>query len=121
MSARLVPLTPSLSPTIMLERPVILIGRHPECDIQISLAQISKRHCCIAQVASDLVIRDLGSRTGIRINGYLVSECSLQVGDEVAIGPVIYRFEMPTVPSTARSGDADSDLDQDSDLIPLID
>ncbi|CAN5719721.1 hypothetical protein BH23PLA1_BH23PLA1_02400 [soil metagenome] len=122
MPARLVPLTPALSPPISLERPVILIGRHAECDVQIHLTQISRRHCCIAQVANDLVIRDLGSRTGVRINGYLIEESPLQPGDEVAIGPVLFRFDLPTATPNRSSTpiqDSGSGLDEDSDLIPF--
>ena len=40
-----------------------------------------------------VILRDLGSRNGIRVNGRIVDEVRLQPGDEVAIGPVLYRFE----------------------------
>ena len=93
MSARLIPLTPSTAPTIPVQRPVVLIGRHPECDVRINLPKISRRHCCIAQVYDRLLIRDLGSRNGLRVNGRLVEEVQLQAGDEIAIGPLIYRIE----------------------------
>jgi pSer/pThr/pTyr-binding forkhead associated (FHA) protein len=71
----------------------LLIGRHPECDVRIDLPKVSRRHCCIAQVYDRLVIRDLGSRNGLRVNGRLVDEALLRPGDEVAIGPLIYRLE----------------------------
>ena len=41
---------------------------------------------CIAQVANYLVVRDLGSTNGIRINGVRVLEGRLQPGDELTIG-----------------------------------
>jgi pSer/pThr/pTyr-binding forkhead associated (FHA) protein len=80
----------SEGPDIPLDKPIVLIGRHQECDIQIPSRKISRRHCCIAQVASYLVVRDLGSTNGIRINGVRVQEGRLHKGDEIAIGNVRY-------------------------------
>src|SRR5579872_1907583 len=53
-------------PSILLDKPILLLGRHPECDIQIDSRKISRRHCCIAQVDDFLVVRDLGSTNGVR-------------------------------------------------------
>jgi predicted component of type VI protein secretion system len=84
MPAQLMALDNSAS--ILLDKPIMLVGRHPECDIQIDSRKISRRHCCIAQVSDYLVIRDLGSTNGIRINGTRVQEGKLSAGDEVTIG-----------------------------------
>lgn len=86
-------------PRIPLQRPVLLIGRHPECDVRLDLPKVSRRHCCIALAYDRMMIRDLGSRNGIRVNGRLVEEAQLHVGDEVAIGPLIYRVEDPAAVS----------------------
>ncbi|HEX8199003.1 MAG TPA: FHA domain-containing protein [Isosphaeraceae bacterium] len=94
MPARLVPLTSGPAPSIALDRPVILIGRHPDCDVPINLPEISRRHCCVAQASERLVIRDLGSRNGVRVNGHRVDEASLRPGDEVAIAHLIYRLDV---------------------------
>jgi predicted component of type VI protein secretion system len=98
MSARLVPLTPGAGPTIPLQRPVLLIGRHPECDVRLDLPKVSRRHCCVALAYDRVMIRDLGSRNGLRVNGLLVEEAQLHGGDEVAIGPLIYRVEVEAPP-----------------------
>lgn len=84
MPAQLVALTEG--PNILLDKPVLLIGRHPECDIQVESRKVSRRHCCIAQVGNHLVVRDLGSTNGVRINGKRVVEGRLQDGDELTIG-----------------------------------
>jgi pyruvate/2-oxoglutarate dehydrogenase complex dihydrolipoamide acyltransferase (E2) component len=39
------------------------------------------------------LIRDLGSRNGVRVNGQLQEEATLQLGDELAIGPILFRLE----------------------------
>jgi predicted component of type VI protein secretion system len=79
-------------PSILLDKPILLIGRDPECDIQIDSRKISRRHCCIAQVNDYLVVRDLGSTNGIRINGMRVQEGNLKANDELTIGGNRYRI-----------------------------
>src|SRR5438132_3757297 len=89
MPAQLVTLDNGVS--IMLDKPILLVGRHPECDIQIDSRKISRRHCCIAQVNDYLVVRDLDSTNGIRINGVRVIEGKLKAGDELTMGNHRYR------------------------------
>jgi predicted component of type VI protein secretion system len=84
MPAQLLPLNEG--PSILLDKGILLIGRHPECDIQIDSRKVSRRHCCIGQVGDYLVVRDLGSTNGIRINGVRVLEGRLRAGDELTIG-----------------------------------
>ncbi len=73
-------------PSILLDKPILLLGRHQECDIQLNSRKVSRRHCCIAQVNDYLVIRDLGSTNGICINGEKVLEGKLNNGDKLTIG-----------------------------------
>jgi hypothetical protein len=40
-----------------------------------------------------LIIRDLGSRNGVQVNGRSVEEARLHCGDELAIGPILFRLE----------------------------
>jgi len=82
-------------PSIMLDKPILLIGRHQECDIQIPSRKISRRHCCIAQVNDHLVVRDLCSTNGVRINGVRVAEGTLNAGDELTIGNHRYEVRWP--------------------------
>ncbi len=77
---------------IPLEKPIVLIGRHQECDIQIPSRKISRRHCCVALVDDHVVVRDLGSTNGIRINGVKVTEGNLQEDDELTIGNMRYQL-----------------------------
>jgi predicted component of type VI protein secretion system len=91
------------SPSILLDKPILLLGRHPECDIQIDSRKISRRHCCIAQVSDYLVIRDLGSTNGIRINGVRLVEGRLSAGDELTIGNNRYKVAWETRPTAPVS------------------
>src|SRR5476651_2720953 len=90
MPAQLLALTDG--PSILLDKPILLLGRHPECDIQLNSRKVSRRHCCIAQVHDYLVVRDLGSTNGIRINGNRVLEGRLKPGDELTIGNFKYQI-----------------------------
>jgi predicted component of type VI protein secretion system len=90
MPAQLVAL--SEGPSILLDKPIMLFGRNPECDIQIDSRKVSRRHCCVAQVNDYLVVRDLGSTNGIRINGVRLLEGKLHHGDELTIGSHRYKI-----------------------------
>ena len=94
MSFRLVPLIKGTAPIIAIHRPVLLIGRHIECDVRIEQTKISRRHCCVAMAYDRVLVRDLGSRNKIRVNGQVVDEARLEAGDELAIGPLVYRLEL---------------------------
>jgi predicted component of type VI protein secretion system len=97
MPAQLVAL--SDGPSILIDKPILLLGRHPECDVQIESRKISRRHCCIAQVNDYLVVRDLDSTNGIRINGVRVVEGRLRPGDEVTIGNHRYQVSWDDAPA----------------------
>jgi pSer/pThr/pTyr-binding forkhead associated (FHA) protein len=116
-------------PNIQLDKPILLLGRHPECDIQIDSRKISRRHCCIALVNDYLVVRDLGSTNGVRINGIRVIEGQLAAGDELTIGSHSYRVtweseeEPPrrTAPAKPRGRTLsdDQDLESCDEPVPL--
>lgn len=124
MPARLVPLVSGLIQPIPLVRPVVLIGRHQECDAPVAHSRVSRRHCCVAQIAGGLVIRDLGSRNGVRVNGERIEEAALEDADEIAIGPIVFRLEWPR---SSREGlepalpEAETPEIDPGDLVPLDD
>ena len=78
-------------PSILLDKPILLFGRHAECDIQLNSKKVSRRHCCLAQVNDYLVVRDLGSTNGVKINGQKVTEGRVRAGDELEIGNFRYQ------------------------------
>ena len=79
-------------PSILLDKPILLFGRHQECDVQLNSKKVSRRHCCMAQVDDYLVIRDLGSTNGVKINGERVTEGKLVPGDELILGNFRYQI-----------------------------
>jgi pSer/pThr/pTyr-binding forkhead associated (FHA) protein len=124
MPAQLVPINAGSAPAVLISRPVILIGRHLECDVRIDSPQVSRRHCCVALAYDRLMIRDLGSANGVRVNGQIVDEARLNPGDEVAIAHFLYRLvgEVPTpkAGSTSKIPQRDEPIiDLSDDFIPL--
>src|SRR4051794_15179528 len=91
-------------PNLFLDKPIVLIGRHQECDIQIPSRKISRRHCCIAQVDGRLVVRDLCSTNGIRVNGVRIQEGRLNPGDELVIGNYRYQVDYGASPGRIAPG-----------------
>jgi pSer/pThr/pTyr-binding forkhead associated (FHA) protein len=90
MAAHLLSLTDG--PSILLDKPILVFGRHEDCDIQLPSKKVSRRHCIVAQVNDYLVVRDLGSTNGVRINGKRVHEGRLLPGDELTIGNFKYQI-----------------------------
>lgn len=102
MAARLVPLSEG-SVAVVLDKAITLIGRHPDCDAVLDDNQkISRRHCCIAQVENRLVLRDLGSMNGVRVNGEPVVEVDLREGDEITIGDEEFVLELKSSPEVSK-------------------
>ena len=79
---------------IMLNKPVLLVGRHPDCDVILTRSRkISRKHCAIAHVDDRLMIRDLGSVNGVWVNGKRADPVAeIQVGDQVGIADLVYRL-----------------------------
>jgi pSer/pThr/pTyr-binding forkhead associated (FHA) protein len=80
-------------PDITLDRPLVLVGRHPQCDARLDSDRVSRRHCMLTKDAHGVVVRDLGSTNGTWINGWRVACGRLEPGDEVWIAHVRYRLE----------------------------
>lgn len=80
---------------IVIDKAVIFVGRHPECDVVLtSSRKISRRHCCICQVNEKLMLRDLGSMNGVRVNGTRIhKEVTLALYDEIVIGDIQFKLQ----------------------------
>ncbi len=91
MTARLVALDEG--PDIVLDRAMVVVGRHPACDARLDSLRVSRHHCCMMQESGEVVVRDLGSTNGIRINGQRVEMGRLRPGDELSIAHIRYRLD----------------------------
>jgi hypothetical protein len=94
-------------PDIPLDRAMVVVGRHPQCDARLDSLRVSRHHCCMTQDHGEVIVRDLGSTNGIRINGQRVEIGRLRSGDELSIAHIRYRLDNgqghePTLADNAR-------------------
>ncbi len=76
----------------------ISIGRGPHNDIRLERASVSREHARVTSTVDGILIEDLSSRNGIRINGERVARRSLHSGDIVMIGQVKFRYTTSVIP-----------------------
>jgi len=84
---------PPLAPVRVEPGTEVVLGRSPECAMQLPSAGASRRHAVVAWSDGRVVLRDLGSTNGTYLNGERVEgETPLESGDRVTIGGVEIRF-----------------------------
>lgn len=73
-----------------------VIGRHPDCTIQLKSNTVSRRHARITKRDDQYYIEDLGSGNGTVVNGQqLAKETPAPINhqDRIKFGPMLLRFE----------------------------
>lgn len=86
--------------TWKLEDAVALIGRHAGATIRLDHVDTSTRHAILFRFGDDTGVFDLGSRSGIAVNGATCSGAVIRAGDRLAIGPctlAVGQIEKPGV------------------------
>lgn len=72
----------------------MVIGRAPQCEIQILSRAVSRRHARIEFDGNQAIISDLGTKNGIKLNGQRVQGAAVvEEGDQVVVGDIkmVYR------------------------------
>lgn len=98
---------------VKLTKPVIVIGRHPACDLRIPGDYVSRFHCKLTARGNRLHMEDLQSRNGTFHNGRRVLETDVSSGEQITIGPVMFRafcvLQGNTLPGTKSEQTEDGD------------
>jgi len=76
----------------LLDKPVMVVGRTEENDININHRSISRHHARITFENNRHTILDLQSANGVRINGEEYGKVELRPGDMIDLGHVRLRF-----------------------------
>jgi pSer/pThr/pTyr-binding forkhead associated (FHA) protein len=138
MRVRLVPVEGG-SP-IEIVKDLVLVGRKEECDVRLDHKSISKLHCVLVKTDGLLLLRDLGSTNGTRVNGQRVRRAALLPNDQLQIASLRYSVqavadEPPPVAANEftqqldgkdlarliEKADKPGDLDSDSDIeVPVV-
>lgn len=78
------------------------IGRNDGCEIQISLAVVSRQHCELTITGGKVALRDLGSSNGTYVNNKRVQEAQLHPGDTLSVGPVVFTVVIDNQPQEIK-------------------
>ena len=79
----------------------LTIGRHSSNQVQITDQRASRYHCVIEKTGEGLVIRDLDSSNGTKVNGRVIKSVRIGDGDVVQIGATLLKVVAPQ-PAGAR-------------------
>ncbi|MBI2894069.1 MAG: FHA domain-containing protein [Deltaproteobacteria bacterium] len=95
LCGRLVPVAPATGRARALDRDEIVIGSAETCGVVLRHRSVSGEHAKILRVNQVYRILDLDSTNGVRVNGSEVRYAELDDGDEITLGEVVLRFEIP--------------------------
>lgn len=85
-----------------------VLGRHPECQIQLNSNMVSRKHARVLKDGSKFVLEDLGSGNGTFLNGKKIEgPTELKHEDRIKLGPILLRFETPEGAKRAAEAPAD--------------
>ncbi len=93
-SAQLVGVSGDLTGQTFPVKEGALIGRLDTAEVRVSHLEVSRRHCQIERAGDGFQVNDLGSRSGTRVNDIPVKTVPLRDGDLIAVGQVVFRFEL---------------------------
>ncbi len=85
--------------SILIEVPVVTIGRSAECTIPIKDRFLSRKHAEVVQIGDEWVLRDCESANGTLLNGLRVrQEVRLRPGDRIGVGDceLVFGADLPT-------------------------
>ena len=86
MNARLVPTDGG--PPIDLVKDLSVVGRDADCEVQLDHKSVSKQHCVLVKTEGLILVRDLGSTNGTRVNNTRVRRAALMPNDTLSVANV---------------------------------
>jgi pSer/pThr/pTyr-binding forkhead associated (FHA) protein len=79
-----------------------VIGRNTECEIQIPLSMVSRRHCELILKKDKVAVRDLGSSNGTYVNNQRIQESDIAAGETLTVGPVVFTLLVDGMPKNVK-------------------
>jgi pSer/pThr/pTyr-binding forkhead associated (FHA) protein len=101
-------------PTVDIVKDMTVVGRKETCDLCLEHKSISKIHCVIVKTDGLLLLRDLGSTNGTRVNGQRVRRAALLPNDQIAFASIKFRVafgpdEQLAVPAAEHTQQLDAE------------
>ena len=78
-----------------LDADVIVLGRNPNCDLNLVSPGVAPVHCVLVRAAAGWRLRDCSGRPGTRVNGRPVQETALTDGDLIQVGGFTFEAHLP--------------------------
>jgi pSer/pThr/pTyr-binding forkhead associated (FHA) protein len=101
MRAQLLPLDGGAP--IEITKDLVVVGRKEDCDVRLEHKSVSKMHCVLVKTDGLLLLRDLGSTNGTRVNGTRVRRAALLPNDQLSIAHYKFRVYLgPDAPEGVR-------------------
>jgi len=74
-----------------------IVGRAPDCTVQIDSLAVEPRHACIRRHGEDFMVEPVDTNSSIEVNDQTISEaCTLTEGDRIQIGKHTLVFSVAT-------------------------
>jgi pSer/pThr/pTyr-binding forkhead associated (FHA) protein len=109
MRAQLIPLEGG--PPVEVAKEMMLIGRQEDCDLRLDHKSVSKMHCVLVKTDGLLLLRDLGSTNGTRVNGTRVRRAALLPNDKVSVANFHFRVLFGSALASAEQADQTQRID----------
>ena len=117
MRAQLMPLDGGQP--VDLAKEMILIGRQEDCDLRLDHKSVSKMHCVLVKTDGLVLLRDLGSTNGTRVNGTRVRRAALLPNDKLSVANFHFRVLFGAALAAIQQDDQTQHI-QPADLNKLV-
>ena len=122
MRARLIPIDGG--DPVEIVKDLILVGRGEDCELRLDHKSVSKRHCVLVKTDGLVLLRDLGSTNGTRVNGQRVRRGTLLPNDVLSVANFRFTLKFGNGPSGVSAADSPgapgvSDMPSDTEIEAL--
>ena len=104
MRARLIPIDGG--DPVEIVKDLILVGRGEDCELRLDHKSVSKRHCVLVKTDGLVLLRDLGSTNGTRVNGQRVRRGTLLPNDVLSVANFRFTLKFGNGPSGVSAADS---------------